>query len=83
MILDRLLETEKDFGDQLISKDEIDMIESTWADELLHKGRTIIMSDVYLGDLPLWSENEAREVMKKLYEKHTRAAMRPKIPIWI
>jgi hypothetical protein len=38
MILDRLLETEKEFGDQLISKEEIDFIESTWADELLQKG---------------------------------------------
>lgn len=28
------------------------------------------MSDVYLGDLPLWSDNEAREVMVKLCEKH-------------
>ena len=37
MILDRLLETEKEFGDRLISKEEIDFIESTWADELLQK----------------------------------------------
>lgn len=35
MILDRLRVTEKEFGDQLISKEEIDIIESTWADELL------------------------------------------------
>jgi len=28
------------------------------------------MSEVYLGDLPLWSDNEAREVMEKLCEKH-------------
>ena len=28
------------------------------------------MSEVYLGDLPLWSENEAREVMEKLCQKH-------------
>lgn len=28
------------------------------------------MSDVYLGDLPLWSDNEAREVMEKLCEKY-------------
>lgn len=38
MILDRLRETEKEFGDQLISKEEIDIIESTWAEELLQKG---------------------------------------------
>lgn len=38
MILDRLLETEKEFGAPLISKEEIDMIESTWAEELLQKG---------------------------------------------
>lgn len=38
MILDRLRETEKEFGDQLISKEEIDIIESTWAEELLKKG---------------------------------------------
>lgn len=38
MILDRLLETEKEFGGQLISKEEIDFIESTWADELFQKG---------------------------------------------
>lgn len=37
MILDRLLDTEKEFGDQLISKEEIDVIESTWADERLQK----------------------------------------------
>lgn len=37
MILNRLLETEKEFGDQLISKEEIDIIESTWADELIQK----------------------------------------------
>lgn len=28
------------------------------------------MSEVYLGDLPLWSENEARKVMEKLCKKH-------------
>ena len=38
MILDRLLETEKGFGDKLISKEEIDIIESMWIDELLQKG---------------------------------------------
>lgn len=38
MILDRLLETEKEFGDKLISKEEIDIIESAWVDELLQKG---------------------------------------------
>lgn len=38
MILDRLLDTEKEFGGQLISKEEIDIIESTWAEELLQKG---------------------------------------------
>ena len=38
MILDRLLETEKEFGNKLISKQEIDFIESTWAEELLQKG---------------------------------------------
>lgn len=35
MILDRLLETENEFGNKLISKEEIDIIESTWAEELL------------------------------------------------
>ena len=35
MILDHLLETEKEFGDSLISKEEIDFIESVWAEELL------------------------------------------------
>lgn len=38
MILDRLLETEKEFGGKLISKEETDIIESTWAEELLQKG---------------------------------------------
>lgn len=38
MILDKLLETERQFGDKLISKEEIDIIESTWADELIQKG---------------------------------------------
>jgi len=38
MILDKLRDTEKEFGNQLISKEEIDIIESTWADELLKKG---------------------------------------------
>jgi len=38
MILDRLLETEKEFGDKLISKEEVSVIESTWAEELLQKG---------------------------------------------
>lgn len=38
MILDRLLETEKEFGDKLISKEEIDIIESAWVEELLQKG---------------------------------------------
>lgn len=38
MILDRLLKTEKEFGAELISKEEIDIIWSTWADELLTKG---------------------------------------------
>lgn len=28
------------------------------------------MSDVYLGDLPLWSNDEAKEVMRTLCEKH-------------
>lgn len=28
------------------------------------------MSEIYLGDLPLWSDREAREVMAKLCEKH-------------
>lgn len=37
MILDKLCETEKEFGNQLISKQEIDIIDSTWADELLQK----------------------------------------------
>lgn len=35
MILDRLLETEKEFAGKLVSKEEIDIIESTWAEELL------------------------------------------------
>jgi hypothetical protein len=34
------------------------------------KRGAIEMSDVYLGDLPLWSDNEAREVMEKLCEMH-------------
>jgi len=38
MILDRLRETEKEFGDKLISKEEIDIIESLWVGELLQKG---------------------------------------------
>lgn len=37
MILGKLLETEKIFGDKLISKEEIDFIEYTWAEELLQK----------------------------------------------
>lgn len=37
MILERLRETEKEFGDKLISKEEIDIIESIWAEELLQK----------------------------------------------
>jgi len=28
------------------------------------------MSEVYLGDLPLWSDNEARDVMERLCDKH-------------
>ncbi len=28
------------------------------------------MSDVYLGDLPLWADSEAREVMERLCEKY-------------
>jgi hypothetical protein len=28
------------------------------------------MSDVYLGDLPLWSDPEAKELLLKLCEKH-------------
>ncbi len=28
------------------------------------------MPEVYLGDLPLWSDNEARDVMEKLCQKH-------------
>lgn len=38
MILDRPLETEKGFGDKLISKEEIDIIESAWVNKLLQKG---------------------------------------------
>lgn len=34
MILDRLRDTEKEFGDQLISKEEVDIIEAIWAEEL-------------------------------------------------
>jgi hypothetical protein len=28
------------------------------------------MSDIYLGDLPLWSDPEAKELLLKLCEKH-------------
>lgn len=28
------------------------------------------MEEVYLGDLPLWSDNVAREVMENLCQKH-------------
>lgn len=28
------------------------------------------MPDVYLGDLPLWSDPEAKELLLKLCEKH-------------
>jgi hypothetical protein len=35
MILGRLLETEKEFGASLISKEEIDFIVSIWAEDLL------------------------------------------------
>lgn len=28
------------------------------------------MEEVYLGDLPLWSDNVARDVMEKLCQKH-------------
>lgn len=28
------------------------------------------MSDVYLGDLPLWSDPDAKELLLKLCEKH-------------
>lgn len=28
------------------------------------------MPEVYLGDLPLWSDNAVREVMEKLCQKH-------------
>jgi len=28
------------------------------------------MSDVFLGDLPLWSDPAARELLEKLCEKH-------------
>lgn len=38
IIFDRLREAEKQFGDKLISKEEIDIIEATWAEELLQKG---------------------------------------------
>jgi len=37
-ILDRLLETEKEYGDRLISDAEIDLIRSIWAQELGQKG---------------------------------------------
>lgn len=37
-ILDRLLDTEKKFGDRLISDEEIDLIKSIWAQELGQKG---------------------------------------------
>ncbi len=40
MILDKLLETQKAFGGSpLISKEEIDLIKSTWAQELAKKGQ--------------------------------------------
>jgi len=28
------------------------------------------MADVYLGDLPLWSDRDAKELLAKLCEKH-------------
>jgi len=38
MILGRLRDAEKEFGDRLISDDELDLIQSIWAEELSHKG---------------------------------------------
>jgi len=38
LILDKLLEAEKEFGDRLISNEELDLIQSIWADELSQKG---------------------------------------------
>ena len=37
-ILERLLEVEKEFGDKLISQEEIDLIQSLWAEELSQRG---------------------------------------------
>ncbi|MBI5626684.1 MAG: DNA phosphorothioation system sulfurtransferase DndC [Nitrosomonadales bacterium] len=34
MILDRLLQTQKEYGDQLISPEEIELIHATWAEEI-------------------------------------------------
>lgn len=38
MILDRLIATEKEFGDRLINDAELDLIQSIWAEELSKKG---------------------------------------------
>ena len=38
MILDRLIEAQLEYGERLISNDEVDMIQSIWADELNQKG---------------------------------------------
>lgn len=38
-ILDRLLQTQDEFGSRLISKEEIDLIKALWADELSKKGQ--------------------------------------------
>jgi DNA sulfur modification protein DndC len=38
LILDKLLQAEKEYGDRLINDAELDLIQSTWADELSKKG---------------------------------------------
>ena len=34
MILDKLLHTQEEYGDQLISPEEIELIHATWAEEI-------------------------------------------------
>ena len=38
LILDKLIEAEKEYGGRLISDEELDLIQSTWANELSKKG---------------------------------------------
>jgi hypothetical protein len=42
---------------------------ATWYTES-EESKTTKISEIYLGDLPLWSDSEAREVMVTLCEKH-------------